>query len=172
MHSSALLLVLKVQHIDSALLVGESTSSRARCAASSFTNKALRSSNLGSSRSSVNYGTTGRGEAKNGVETFTTSTQEHPTHSLGTRKYPLQGEKSMELQLIRTQSIFHQGVGRNLPNGHEENRTKGHEEKRFKSRRSKEILSLHRKRAPAQDGISRNSGSIYSVGGLREQLEI
>ena len=78
MHSSALLLVLKVQHIDSALLVGESTSSRARCAASSFTNKALRSSNLGSSRSSVNYGTTGRGEAKNGVETFTTSTQEAP----------------------------------------------------------------------------------------------
>ena len=63
MHSSALLLVLKVQHIDSALLVGESTSSRARCAASSFTNKALRSSNLGSSRSSVNNGTTGRGEA-------------------------------------------------------------------------------------------------------------
>ena len=25
---------------------------------------------------------------------------------------------------------------------------------------------------PAQDGISRNSGSINSVGGLREQLEI
>ena len=40
MHSSALLLVLKAQHIDSALLVRESTSSRARCAASSFTNKA------------------------------------------------------------------------------------------------------------------------------------
>ena len=63
MHSSALLLVLKAQHIDSALLVRESTSSRARRAASSFTNKALRSSNLGSSRSSVKYGTAGRGEA-------------------------------------------------------------------------------------------------------------
>ena len=88
MHSSALLLVLKAQHIDSALLVGESTSSRARRAASSFTNKALRSSNLGSSRSSVKYGTAGRGEAINGVKTFTTSTQGRPTHSLGTRKYP------------------------------------------------------------------------------------
>ena len=61
-HSSALLLVLKVQQIDSALLVRESTSSRARNAASSFTNKALRSSNLGSSRSSVNHGTTGQQE--------------------------------------------------------------------------------------------------------------
>ena len=86
-HSSALLLVLKAQQIDSALLVRKSTSSRARNAASSFTNKALRSSNLGSSRSSVKYGTTGREEAINGVETFTTSTQGRPTHSLGTRKY-------------------------------------------------------------------------------------
>ena len=71
MLSSTLLLVLKAQQIDSALLVWDITSSRAKCAASSFTNKALRSSSLGSS-----------------VEARTTSTQEHPTHSLGSRKYP------------------------------------------------------------------------------------
>ena len=100
MHSSALLLVLKVQQNNSALLVGD-RSSRAEYAASSFTNKALRSSNLGSSRSSVNHGTTGQQKVKR-CKTFTTSTQGRPTHPLGTRKYPLQGEESMELQLIKT----------------------------------------------------------------------
>ena len=79
----------------------------------------------------------------------------------------------MEIQLIRTQSIFHLGVGRNLPKRHEEKRRiRRHEEKRFKSHRSKEILSLHREQTPAQNGISREGESINSEGGLEKQLEI
>ena len=74
----------------------------------------------------------------------------------------------MELQLTRNYSIFHQGVGKNLPNGIEEIGPKGHGEKRFRAIGQERFLVS----TPAQDGFSRNGESIYPVAGLRKQLEI
>ena len=80
----------------------------------------------------------------------------------------------MDSQLKTYLITFHQGVERNLPNGHEEKRRikRQEEKRRFKSHWSNKIISLHRKQALSKRGLSRDNGSIKSGSGLEKQLVI